>query len=259
MNAEQLYKAIERKHPEPAWACFAEVNQGTGSNAGRRADALAMSLWPSRGLIIRGFEIKVSKSDLRKEIKTPAKADAIASYCHEWWLVVPKGLIDDMSDIPDSWGVMELGKTLRSVKRAKSLKPKAVSYVFLASVLRASYTQRVNILSKYIDPNTISDKLNRSYERGKADGVVRCKHVNNTYESLVRKMTDLTDVLGVSLGDYGRDSIDQAVEDMKVGRAFRGEEIFAGGVQGVLTQVDRTLSKLSTLRDNLSVLTNKDA
>lgn len=96
MKAHEVLDAIMAAHCLPEWACFAEVRNATGANAKRSADAVALNLWPSRGLTVRGFEIKVSKADLRNEIAQPDKAEAIATYCDEWWIVTPAGLSKDI-------------------------------------------------------------------------------------------------------------------------------------------------------------------
>ena len=37
------------------------------AGGGRYADAIAMNLWPSRGLAVHGFEIKISRGDWQRE------------------------------------------------------------------------------------------------------------------------------------------------------------------------------------------------
>jgi hypothetical protein len=41
-----------------------------------RADAIARHLWPSQGLELIGFELKVSRSDWLREIKDPYKCES---------------------------------------------------------------------------------------------------------------------------------------------------------------------------------------
>lgn len=74
-----------------------------------------MNMWPSRGNYITGFEIKVSRSDLQRELKQGVKAESTSKYCDYWVLVTPKGLIPDNVIIPPTWGIMEYldNKTLK--------------------------------------------------------------------------------------------------------------------------------------------------
>src|SRR5690606_35500940 len=83
-------QAMRCKYGGQEWACLFNVANGTGMNCNRRADAIAMSLWPSRGLTLHGHEIKVARSDWLREIQDVSKAEAFAKHCHYWWIVAPK-------------------------------------------------------------------------------------------------------------------------------------------------------------------------
>ena len=137
MNAAMIEAAIRRKYGAPEWALFFEVPNGTGGHARRRADAIAMNLYPSRGLAIHGLEIKVTKADLRRELLEPAKADEIARYCDYWSLVTPKGLTDG-EQIPMGWGIIEIDETgnSRTKKTADRKEAEPVGRVFVAAMLR---------------------------------------------------------------------------------------------------------------------------
>lgn len=87
----------------PEWAFFTHVNEGTGRNLGRIVDALAMSLYPSRGLHLHGFEVKVSRGDWLRELADPSKADGWFQACHGWWLATPPDIIR-REDLPHGWG-----------------------------------------------------------------------------------------------------------------------------------------------------------
>ena len=138
LGAAQIETALAKKFGAPEYAFMPQLNQGTGSNGGRRADAVAFSLWSSRGLHLSGFEIKVSRSDLATEIKKPEKAEAIQRYCDYWWLVTPVGLTTATDILPPTWGVMEVNGRGVSVKRqAPKLEPEPWTRVFIASTFRA--------------------------------------------------------------------------------------------------------------------------
>ena len=69
--AGDIRAALRLRHPSKEWALFFEVSDAAGLGRGRSADAVAMNLWPSRGLEIHGFEIKVSRADLLGDGKWP--------------------------------------------------------------------------------------------------------------------------------------------------------------------------------------------
>lgn len=115
------------------------MGNATGFKCNRHADALAINMYPSRGMGISGFEIKVSRPDLMKELSTPDKAEEIARFCNDWWLVVPDGLIKDTDILPPAWGLMICkAGVLRVSKKAAPLKPQEVTKEFLCAVLRAA-------------------------------------------------------------------------------------------------------------------------
>ncbi|WP_199902756.1 hypothetical protein, partial [Azospirillum sp. B4] len=49
--------ALRARYPAAEYALVFEVAEAVGMGAHRRADALVMSLWPSRGLTLQGYEI----------------------------------------------------------------------------------------------------------------------------------------------------------------------------------------------------------
>jgi len=95
-------------------------------------------MYPSKGLEIVGFEIKVSRSDLLNELKHPEKADEIGKFCDTWVLVVPKGLIKDSDEIPTYWGILEVSEDLsiRTKKRPLRKETVPINKSFLTSILR---------------------------------------------------------------------------------------------------------------------------
>ena len=63
------YAKKGRRHQ---WIFLTNVRDTTGRPKGSRrryADAVAMNLWPSKGLALHGFEIKVSRSDFLTELR----------------------------------------------------------------------------------------------------------------------------------------------------------------------------------------------
>jgi len=100
-TSSDLEEKLSYKFSTPAWAFLPQVRNGTGylRNTTRTADAIAMSLYPSRGLDLHGFEIKVSRTDWLGELKNPEKAEAIAQFCDYWWIVAPKEIIN-LDEVP---------------------------------------------------------------------------------------------------------------------------------------------------------------
>lgn len=159
-----IWEQMRRRYLAPEWAIFFEVANGPGSHLRRYADAVAMSLFPSRGLDVHGFEIKCSRNDWVRELKRPEKADEIATYCDFWWLVVAEKEIVKDGELPEPWGLLTSnGKELRVAKRATRLDPKPLTRKFMAAMLRRAHENATNAVRK-------SKEAEEAYARGVADG-----------------------------------------------------------------------------------------
>jgi len=130
-------------------------------------------MYPSRGLSVHGFEIKVSRGDLKKELACPDKAESVAQYCDYWWLVTPTGLVDNPGTLPDTWGLMEVdekGRLTTVLPAAKTLSI-TMGKPFVASLLRsaakADEKANMEIINKAIDKerSMIDANLKRQIDR----------------------------------------------------------------------------------------------
>lgn len=131
-----IRQLLLRRFCAPEWALFFEVANGTGAIRPRYADAVAMNLWPSRGLSIHGFEIKISRSDWQVELKNPVKADELARHCDHWWIVAAKGVVRD-GELPPTWGLYEIdGRGVTMKVQAPKLAEPALTREFMAALVR---------------------------------------------------------------------------------------------------------------------------
>lgn len=112
MTAAEVKKALYRRHaattefgPGP-WTCVEEWHQ---------IDFLAFAAWtqpkPARCRHARiGYEVKVSRSDYKRELERPFKRAGAVAFCHEFYFAVPEGLlktdeiewIEPSPDAPDA-------------------------------------------------------------------------------------------------------------------------------------------------------------
>ncbi len=138
-TAGEIDRAVRGLYQKNGYVVLSEVRNGTGyEKRVRTADMIAVSTWPSRGLFLEGLEIKVSRSDLSRELAQPEKADALARYCTYWWIAVPDDLITPEMMIPETWGIVavnEKGKASVSRKAAR-LSPEPLDALLLCSILR---------------------------------------------------------------------------------------------------------------------------
>lgn len=137
LKAQEVIALLKARYPQPAFAFLEQVADGTGANQKRWADAVGMSVWPSRGYEVYGFEVKVSRSDWLAELRNPVKADAVMKYCDRWWLVAGDASIVQAGELPATWGLMVIkGGKLCVEVLAPQLEPVAYDPPFVASLLR---------------------------------------------------------------------------------------------------------------------------
>jgi hypothetical protein len=162
--SESVFELLRKRYPLPAWAFLEEVRNGTGfGKVTRTADALAMSLYPSRGLHLHGFEVKVSRGDWLRELANPAKADEIAKWCHFWWVVTDDsaGPIVKPGELPATWGHLSSdGKKLQLAREATlNSEALAPTHKFLGAILR-----------RVCSTATDQTRLDRAKGEGHAEG-----------------------------------------------------------------------------------------
>lgn len=204
MNTNELMTLLRERYPKDAYAFFTEVPNGTGGNCNRHCDALVMSLWPSRGLYLTGFELKVARTDWMKELKQPAKADSIARYCDFWYLVVADEKIVQPGELPPTWGLMvPNGKKLKVKTEATKLDAEPITRKFLAALFRSAQSQLV--------PDAEIQRIEiEAHKRGLQTGLDRQKHQVEHYERNIREFETKS---GVKLEHWNIGSI---VEAMKI-------------------------------------------
>jgi hypothetical protein len=242
MTSADICAAMRERYKQPEWCLFFEVANGTGGNAKRHADALAMNMYPSRGLAILGFEIKVSRQDLKRELENPDKAEAVAQYCNEWWLAVPEGLIRDEDNIPTPWGIIELisGK-MWVKKKAQALEPKPVTKQFMAAVLRSA--GKVDEATLQEARNKAAQEITEYYER-RLNNEIESRTGN--FKKLKEKVDEFKKATGQELNYYT--DIEGLAERLKIAESM--DEI--NGRYGALKSMRRSVENFLNELDKLS-------
>ncbi len=205
LRAEEVEVAVGDLYRKNGNIVLSQVRNGTGyARNVRTADMLAISTWPSRGLYAEGIEVKVSRSDLQRELENPAKADDIARFCKYWWLAAPKGLADTLT-IPDNWGLIEVDASRKEeggvlklktsiAKKANVLDPQPMDTLFVCAVLRSFADTHVlkSAVQKQIDDAVKKGVEQRIHDRG------------SRLSELEAAITAFKEKSGIDLmGDYG--------------------------------------------------------
>ena len=215
LSAQDLENLLSNRFCPPAWAFIPQVRNGTGYvKTVTTVDAIAMGLYPSRGLYLNGFEIKVNRGDWLKELKKPDKAEEIAQFCDFFWVVSPKDIIK-IEEIPSNWGWMiPFGKTTKVIKPAKQLKSQPIDNLFLAAILRR--TQEIII------PDA---KLNEVKKEGIDIGRERAdqdfKYEKEEHIRLQEKVSDFEKRSGVTINSWRAGNVGDAVKMVLNGEHLR--------------------------------------
>lgn len=196
LQTHEVKHLLQVKYSAPAWALLFEVPDGTGGHKSRSADALAMSLYPSRGLELNGFEIKVSRSDWQKELKDPTKAEAICRYCDRWWIVAGDASIVQDGELPPTWGLLVArgGKLVQKVKAPK-LQSQQVTRPFLAAMLRRTSEQGV-------DKSLLQQSERAGYERGYTSGQCSAGNYKERFDKMQEKLNEFEEATGFAFDQY---------------------------------------------------------
>ena len=136
-----LRARLRARYAPPAYVYFEEVRDATGFFSLRTADSVAMGVWPSRGLLLEGFEIKASRSDWRRELKNPKKGEGVLSYCDRVWVVTTsRGLVHD-EEVPPLWGIIEPRGNGLAMRREAKVNPDRheLDRLFFASLMRQAH------------------------------------------------------------------------------------------------------------------------
>ncbi len=210
-TSQALFNLLRDRYPEKEYALLGQVRNVTGFGSRiRTADAIAMSLWPSRGLLIAGFEIKISRSDWRREMVAPEKADEIAKHCDQWWVVAPDGIVP-ADEVPATWGLLEAGaKGLRVARAAQvELKAGVVDRDFLAAILRRVQAQPVEDVEREIKAET--DRRVEALRSLDMDGAARLRRAVDEFER----------ASGVQINEWSGGNIGEAVRLVQAGADWK--------------------------------------
>ncbi len=202
-NTEEVRQALRARHMRPEglrgparYGFLEEVRNATGFDASRSCDAIALSFWPSDGLRIIGYEIKVSRADWLRELKAPEKAFAFARYCDQWWIVAGAADLVKEDELPPNWGLLvpnAKGK-LHPVRGAVNVRPEPMSREMLMALVRtacdSSWEPRLQALRSEAE------------RRAKADAESELRQVRRDFESLRQRVADYEEASGVKIGAF---------------------------------------------------------
>lgn len=241
MNTPAICAALRKRYPANSHALMFEVGNGTGHATKRHADAVAMGLWPSRGLEIEGIEIKISRGDWKRELADHAKSDAVQRYCDRWWIAAPKGLIPP-AELPATWGLLEVDENgIRQKVVAPKLDAIPPDRGFIAAMLRrkaeADAAEICLLVEKALAPLREQDRRRMEQTVGQR---------TRDAEAMLVKAREIKEATGIDLlhGWTPSKEVSEAI--------MFGLNIGVGGDYGVLATLGRQAAALAEKIDALT-------
>ena len=214
-DAGAVMAALARRYKAPEFALFEQCGNGTGFAGNRWADAIALGLWPSRGIDLTGFEIKVYRGDWLRELRNPAKAEDVATYCDFWYVVVPDLEIVKLAELPPPWGLMHATKRgVHVVKAAERRAPPAVlDRPMLAAMLRRASEGMIPVSS-------VSERLEQERRAGEQLGrdLAKIEHERTARElgQLRESVAAFEKRSGLSINAYNGARIGELVRTLEL-------------------------------------------
>jgi hypothetical protein len=166
--------ALGVRYAEPEWLLWEEMSlDGVG-----RADAIAINAYPSSGHVVHGFEVKASRADWRRELKTMRKSNGAFVYCHRWYLVTLPGIVD-RPELPQGWGLLEMREKdgidtlFQTVKPAVLTPLKHFSTSHYLAMARRTRRKEVEDVHRAVE---MAAEYRRGFAAGQGDAKLVARH-----------------------------------------------------------------------------------
>lgn len=179
LSAATVLSAVRAKlWPAQSHALLEQVRQRTGYGTGpdRYADAVVMSLWPSRGLWLAAVEVKVSRGDWLRELRDPRKAEAVFKFARYRWLVTAEGVVH-AGECPEAWGHVEVSRAGKAkvVRDAPVNDAEPPTLTFIASLMRNAAEQQEAVRAEGFSAGVASVDASKLEEAQKALDETSCE------------------------------------------------------------------------------------
>lgn len=241
------------------YVCAAEVSPRTGAWE-RRIDFLVMNCYDSEQLKIQGYEIKISKADLKRELEDPDKHAVFFDAIDFYWLIAPKEVVDNIDLIPPKWGVRavsrdENGKiSSRTVRKPACLHDeqmysRKIRKSFMASFCRAISKQSLTKAELYRKQRDLEDEIRKKLESELTNGG---RIVQDWKLESLERCRRLVDDLGLNeySSDYSRKRIREAVN---VVNALDYADIHLRDAKSKISEAQRIIQRLEEEKDENAI------
>jgi len=248
MTESEVFERLCQMFPAPAHTCLSQIRNTVGfSNRVGTADAIIVSTWPSRGIWIAGVEIKVRRSDWKRELKSPEKSEPIQRYCDRWYVAAPKGIVS-VDEVPETWGLIEVVEKYADssiTKKAPTLTPRPIDLGFLCMILRG--VEKANVLASLVDGLAEA----KAAETVTAAVSQACHAMERKHRDLETAVENFEEHSGVSISDpWTAGEIGDAVRivrDGKLTAAIHLSETLREQARAIARRLDEAIPRLQEI------------
>ena len=266
-EAEDIYLLLyERFEDGRQWVCAREVGEGTGGWC-RRLDFVAANCYASEWFGVHAFEVKVSKSDLRRELTEPDKHNVFFDSVDTYSIVAPDYVLDKeyVALIPPKWGIYKaiagsglVKNSLKVVRKPLALhdeRDRMLRRSFAFGMIRSMSGSMARL-------DKTREQIRAAYEKGLAEGERRNFGTNwkKYYEECRGKLErahEMIRLLGCSYYDIpGQNAPESVLESWRSGIRDRMRELEAGRevaqrLKFAFNEIDYAVRSLSNVRDSM--------
>lgn len=252
MNTAEVVATLREMYPVKEYAFLEEVPNATGFGANRHADVVVMSLWPSRGMEITGFEVKVSRSDWMRELRNPGKSAPIQKYCDRWIVACGESGIVHDGELPPTWGLMETTGTKLKIKTAApKLEAQRLDRDFVAAVLRRASEQST---SKALIKAEVEKALERERKHQSENKRFDLTDTQTELANLKERVAEFEKESGIRIERWGMGNVAAAVRVLSRDGAHGARE----SLIGLKSHAKRIYDELCVSVEQLEIATAGD-
>jgi len=243
-----LTEAIHRTWPylniRPRYVVAVQVNNGAGYAYRRTLDAIVFDTWPSSGLTLHGLEIKITKSDLRRELQDTKKYADFSLHLDYFSIVAPKGIVD-LRLLPPKWGLFqptEDGK-LRARRKPLSIHDgsrKTISRSMTAAFVRA-------LVSRSLSQEVAQSEYKRGMKSGEQHSKLEIEKLSRNLDSLKQSVSEFEVASGVKITSWNGEKIGEAVHCVLAG-GLEQRVKYAGNIRGLGEKIMQLADELDSLK-----------
>ena len=231
ITAKDLKSLIVSQYSNDAHLVYTEVRSKSGykgSTQVRYIDAMMLGVYPSHGFRISGFEVKISKSDLKKELDDGMKSTTFQRHCNEWWLVVSSEKIIKDLVLPSTWGIMipnsSCTKLVIKKKPTYNKEPEQMPHSMYISLLRNA-AKNASVRANSVLENNLK-KARENESKAIQEKLEAISELNSIKESisdkdLIDMCSQVLDILGIERKGYGAKS----VAEIEINRLRKRKEL----------------------------------